>query len=65
MSEFEKRNRAFYGDDGLPPLYAVMANLYRLTGSDACASELVEAADYVERVCGPMAALTHMPAWIN
>jgi hypothetical protein len=60
----ERQNRAFYGEDGRPPLCAVMANLYELTGSEACARELVKAADYVEWVCGPTAALTAMPAWV-
>jgi len=58
-------NAAFYGEDGRPSLYEVIANLRALTGSESCASELVEAADYVERVCGPEAALTEMPPWIN
>jgi hypothetical protein len=60
----ERQQRAFYGDDGRPPLCAVVENLYALTGSEACAKELVEAADYVERVCGPTAALTAMPPWV-
>jgi len=63
VSEQAKRN--FYGDnDERPPLYKVLANLYALTGSEPCAKELIEAADYVEQICGPNAALTAMSAWV-
>lgn len=60
----EREQRFFYGEERVP-LIAVLMNLYKLTGSEACASELVEAADYVERVCGPTAALTAMPEWVQ
>ena len=56
---------AFYGEECRPSLYEVIAILSALTGSDACARELIMASDYVERVCGPGAALTEMPHWIN
>jgi hypothetical protein len=66
----EARKSAFYGgdgddDDGRPTVFAVLTTLRTLTGSVACASELLAAADYVEALCGPEAALTQMPAWIN
>lgn len=60
----EEQRSAFYGDPERPPLWAVLSNLYALTGSADCAVELVEAADYVEQICGPLAALTSMPAWV-
>jgi hypothetical protein len=63
MSEIEKRNRTFYGEDERPPLYAVLQNLYALTKDHDCARELVEASDYVEQVCDG-AALTPMPKWV-
>lgn len=59
----EKSAAAFYGDDGRPTVCAVLEFLRTLTGSDACAGELVEAADYTEWVCGPEAALMPMPPW--
>ena len=61
----EREQRAFFGEDGRPSLYEVIATLRALTGCDACANELVAAADEVERLCGPGAALTEMPHWIN
>lgn len=63
MSEAQKRN--FYGDNGRPALCEVFETLRTLTGSDACASELIEAADYVEQLCGPEAMLMPMPEWIQ
>jgi len=62
MSEREKRS--FYGDDERPSLNAVMVNLCALTGSEACAKELIEACDYVEAVCGST-MLMPMPDWIQ
>jgi hypothetical protein len=61
MSEAQKRN--FYGDDGRPSILAVIAMLRTLTGSEACAKELIDAADEVERTCAG-AALTPMPEWV-
>jgi hypothetical protein len=63
----DPHNSAFYGesDDDRPPLCVVMANLCALTGSEACAQELIEACDYVERVCGPEAMVMPMPDWIQ
>jgi len=55
---------AFYGEDGRPSLFEVIANLRALTGCDRCASELVEAANEVEQRCAG-AALMEMPHWIN
>jgi hypothetical protein len=63
MSEIEKRN--FYGDTERPCVASVMASLCALTGSEACAKELIEAADYVQRVCGPEAMVMPMPEWIQ
>jgi hypothetical protein len=63
MSETEKRN--FYGDNGRPAVCEILETLLTLTGSEACARELVEAADYTERTCGPDAMLMPMPEWIQ
>lgn len=60
MSE---QNSAFYGESSRPSLYEVIANLRALTGSEACARELIDAADEVERVCVG-ASLTPMPEWV-
>jgi hypothetical protein len=62
------QQRAFYGDDGTPYVYEIVARLCALTGSEECAVELVEAADEVERNCGPLAALSVFAetlAWVN
>lgn len=56
-----EQRRAFYGDDG-PTVADLIVTLRTLVGFEDCAEELVEAADYTERVCGPTAALTPMPA---
>lgn len=58
-------NRAFYGEDERLPFHAVLAKLCALTGSEACAKELIEACDYVEGVCGPEAMVMPMPDWIQ
>lgn len=60
----ERAQKFFYGDESRLPLIAVLMNLYKLTGSEKCAEELVEAADEVERTC-PGAALTAMPGWVQ
>ena len=61
-----RENAAFYGEhDEGPTVSEILARLGGLTGSSECAVELVEAADYVEQVCGPQAAITQMPAWVN
>lgn len=62
MSEAQKRN--FYGDFGRCAVCEILETLRTLTGSEECASELVEAADYVEHVCGSD-MLMPMPAWIQ
>jgi len=46
------------------PLVTLLMNLYKLTGSEECTRELVEAADEVERTCAG-AALTAMPGWMQ
>lgn len=58
----EEQNRAFFGE-GRPSLYELMANLRALTGSGACAKELIDAADEVERICAG-AAFSPMPEWV-
>jgi len=60
----ERAQKFFYGDEERPPLITVLLNLYNLTGSEACAKELVEAADEVERICAG-AAMTAMPGWVQ
>jgi hypothetical protein len=58
-----EQQRAFYGDDGRPHLYAVLNQLFALTGSEECAVELVRAANEVEEKTAG-AAITLMPAWV-
>jgi hypothetical protein len=60
----ERAQQFFYGDEARLPLITVLMNLYKLTGSEECAKELVEAADEVERACAG-AALTAMPGWVQ
>jgi len=60
----EREQKIFYADEGRVPLVTLLMNLYKLTGSEECTRELVEAADEVERTCAG-AALTAMPGWMQ
>jgi hypothetical protein len=60
----ERQSTAFYGEDGVSPLAAMLATLRILTGSESCAEELIQAANEVEAITAG-AALTAMPHWIN
>jgi len=60
----EREQKIFYGDQVRTPLVTLLMNLYKLTGSEECTKELVEAADEVERTCAG-AALTAMPEWVQ
>ena len=63
MSDTQKKN--FYGETGRPTVCEVLETLRTLTGSESCAKELVEAADYVESVCGEQAVLMAQPACLR
>jgi hypothetical protein len=61
------KDSVFFGEektDLRPNMADVLATLSRLTGSTACAEELIEASDSVERGC-PEASLMPMPEWIQ
>lgn len=59
-------DRNFYGDSE-PTRSSVMTSLMDVTGSEECAKELIDAADYVEQLCGPQAVAmaNPMPEWIQ
>ena len=57
-------NSAFYGESMRPSVADVLATLCKLTGSDFCARELMEASDSVERECS-QAFFMAMPEWIQ
>lgn len=63
MSEQEKS--AFYGYDDWPTVSEVMLQLFCVTGSEALAKELIEAADFVESLARPGMAFTAMPEWVS
>ncbi len=59
----QEQRDAFYGVSR-PTVRECMAKLLTATGSESCARELIEAADFVELACVGR-AFSHMPEMVS